>query len=66
MNIPESRDFVIKHRPNCCNEKVNILGCDLSNKRQYFVCRKCYNKYEIKYWPLYQEDIRELKLNSIL
>jgi len=26
MNIPESRDFVVKYRPICCDRQVDTLG----------------------------------------
>jgi hypothetical protein len=66
MNIPESRDFVVKHRPICCDQQVDTMGYNLTNSIQHFVCRGCGNKVDIKYWPLCEDDIRDLKLNSIL
>jgi hypothetical protein len=66
MNIPESRDFVVEHRPICCGQQVEAMGYNLTNSIQHFVCRGCDNKVDIKYWPLYEDQIRDLKLNSIL
>lgn len=66
MNIPECREFVIKHRPICCGKQVDSLGYNVTNSYQYFVCRCCDNKLSISYWPLTSERIRELKLNSLI
>jgi hypothetical protein len=66
MNIPESRDFVVKHRPICCAQQVDTMGYNLTNSIQYFVCRVCNENSQIKYWPLCEDQIRDLKLNSIL
>lgn len=66
MNIHESRDFVVKHRPICCGQQVEAMGYQITNSLQYFVCRGCDGTFEIKYWPLAFETMRDLKLNSIL
>ncbi len=66
MNIPESRDFVVEHRPKCCDKQVDTMGYNLTNSIQHFVCRGCGNKVDIKYWPLCEDDIRDLKLNVLL
>jgi hypothetical protein len=66
MNIQESRDFVVKYRPLCCGKQVDAMGYEITNSWQHFVCRGCDEKFEIKYWPLTFETMRDLKLNSIL
>lgn len=66
MNIPESRDFVVKYRPICCDRQVDTLGYNVSSSCQHFICRGCDKRITINYWPLYEEKIRELRLNSIL
>lgn len=66
MNIPECRDFVRKNPPICCGKQVEPMGSNLTNSIQYFVCRVCGEHLQIKYWPLTEQDIRDLKLNSIL
>ncbi len=66
MNIPESRDFVVEHRPKCCGKQVDTMSYNLTNSIQHFVCRGCGNKVDIKYWPLCEDDIRDLKLNVLL
>jgi hypothetical protein len=66
MNIPESRDFVVKYRPICCGKQVDISVQEHTNSWQNFICRTCDKSIRIQYWPLREDDIRELKLNSIL
>jgi hypothetical protein len=66
MNIHESREFVVKHRPICCGQQVEAMGYQITNSLQYFVCRGCNKSIEIQYWPLSYEKMRDLKLNSIL
>jgi len=71
MNIPESRDFVVKYRPICCGKQVDISVQEhtntlAGNNWQNFICRTCDKSIRIQYWPLREDDIRELKLNSIL
>lgn len=66
MNIPECREFVVKHRPKCCGQQVDTMGYNLTNSIQYFVCRVCNERSQIKYWPLHENDIRDLKLNVLL
>lgn len=66
MNIHESREFVVKHRPICCGQQVEAMGYQITNSLQYFVCRGCNKRSEIRYWPLTFETMRDLKLNSIL
>ncbi len=66
MNIPESRDFVVENRPICCDKRVEELGYDISNSYQHFVCRTCDKRISIKYWPLTEDSMRELKINQII
>lgn len=66
MNIHESREFVVKHRPICCGKQVEKMGHQITNSWQYFVCRSCDKRFEIQYWPLTFEVMRDLKLGSIL
>jgi hypothetical protein len=66
MNIHESREFVVKHRPICCGQQVEAMGYEITNSYQYFVCRGCDESSKIQYWPLSCEKMRDLKLNSIL
>ena len=70
MNIPESRDFVVEQRPFCCGKRVDedsyTSMYELGLYWQHFICRISNKKIQIKYWPLYESDIRELKLNVIL
>jgi transposase-like protein len=65
VNIEESRQFVVKHPPTCCGE-VREAGYNITNKKQYFFCNSCRKSFEVYYWPLYESDIRELKLNKLL
>lgn len=64
MNIEECRQFVVNHAPPCCGE-VRPIGYHITNKKQYFICSSCRKSFEVYYWPLYQNDIRELKLNKL-
>lgn len=66
MNIPECREFVVKWRPFCCGKRVNISMYELGNHWQHFFCRECNKKMQIQCWPLYEKDLRDLKLNVIL
>ena len=66
MNIHESREFVVKHRPICCGGQVDVMSYHISNSYQYFVCKGCDKKIEIQYWPLSFKKMRDLKLGSIL
>lgn len=66
MNIHESREFVVKHRPICCGHQVEAMGYQITNSLQYFVCIGCDKSIEIQYWPLSYEKMRDLKLGSIL
>jgi len=66
MNIHESREFVVKHRPICCGQQVEAMGYEITNSYQHFVCRGCDKSSKIQYWPLSYEKVRDLKLNSIL
>jgi hypothetical protein len=66
MNIQESREFVVKHRPICCGQQVEAMGYEITNSYQHFVCRGCDKSSKIQYWPLSYEKMRDLKLNSIL
>ena len=73
MNIHESREFVVKHRPICCGQQVEAMGytyiyppTELTNSWQFFICRGCDKSSKIQYWPLSYEKMRDLKLNSIL
>jgi len=66
MNIQESREFVVKHRPICCGQQVEAMGYEITNSYQHFVCRGCDKSSKIQYWPLSYEKVRDLKLNSIL
>ena len=66
MTVPECRDFVRKHAPKCCSKQTEAMGYNLTNSIQHFVCRGCGKKVDIKYWPLCESKIRDLKLNSIL
>ena len=66
MNIIESREFVVKHRPICCGKQVDTMGYQITNSWQYFVCRGCDKQIQIQYWPLTFETMRDLKLGSIL
>jgi hypothetical protein len=66
MNIQESREFVIKHRPICCAQQVEAMGYEVTNSWQFFICRGCDKSSKIQYWPLSYEKMRDLKLNSIL
>ena len=66
MNVHESREFVVKHRPICCGSQVETMGYEITNSWQYFVCRSCDKRFEIQYWPLTFEVMRDLKLGSIL
>lgn len=66
MNVIECREFVRKHAPKCCNKKTEVMGYNITNSIQYFVCRVCNERVEIKYWPLGEDDIRDLKLNFLL
>ena len=66
MNIHESREFVVKHRPICCGQQVEAMGYEITNSYQYFVCRGCDESSKIQYWPLSYEKMRDLKLGSIL
>lgn len=66
MNIQECRDFVLKHRPFCCGERVESSVYSVTNHWQHFFCRECNNEIKINCWPLYEDDIRDLKLNTIL
>jgi hypothetical protein len=66
MNIPECREFVVKHRPKCCGQQVDPMGYEITNSWQIFICRSCNKSIKIKYWPLYEDDIRDLKLNVLL
>lgn len=64
MNIEECRQFVVNHPPICCGE-VKPSGYQITNKKQYFICSSCREQFEVYYWPLYKNDIRELKLNKL-
>lgn len=66
MNIQESREFVVKHRPICCGQQVEAMGYEITNSYQHFVCRGCDKSSKIQYWPLSYEKMRDLKLGSIL
>ena len=66
MNMWESREFVVKHRPICCGQQVEAMGYEITNSYQHFVCRGCDKSSKIQYWPLSYEKVRDLKLNSIL
>jgi hypothetical protein len=66
MNIHESREFVVKHRPICCGQQVEAMGYEITNSYQHFVCRGCDKSSKIQYWPLSYEKMRDLKLGSIL
>jgi hypothetical protein len=66
MNIHESREFVVKHRPICCGQQVEAMGYEITNSYQHFVCRGCDKSSKIQYWPLSYEKVRDLKLGSIL
>lgn len=66
MNIPECNEFVIKHKPICCGKKTDVSVRSLTNHYQYFICRVCDKDIKIQYWPLYEKDIRDIKLRSIV
>jgi hypothetical protein len=66
VNIHESREFVVKHRPICCGQQVEAMGYEITNSYQHFVCRGCDKSSKIQYWPLSYEKMRDLKLGSIL
>jgi hypothetical protein len=65
MNIPECRQFVINHPPNCCG-RVVTSGYYATKKIQYFSCISCKKEFNVCYWPLYESDIREMKLNKLV
>ena len=76
MNMQESREFVVKNRPICCGQQVEAMGYEATNSypnpipnlsySQFFICRGCDKRSKIQYWPLTFENMRDLKLSSIL